>query len=203
MFSLCAVNGTHPRARPSAAAGALLALALLLAGCIERPWQDAPAAQGRRAVDRTALGDVLIAQLPPDVVPVGAVFGGAAELVGYRVEPSILLPGGRARLTFYWRSRAELEAWHIFVHLDDANGGGERIHGEHDPAQGRYPTDAWRPGDLVADPVLFVPGRNPLSLFVGFYTQGDNRLPLTSAGRGRDDGNSRLFAGTLAVSPTP
>jgi hypothetical protein len=201
MFSLCAVNGTSLCARRAVAAVALaLAFPFGLTGCIERPWQEA-AATARRSVDRNTLGDVLVAQLPQDMVPVGAVFGGAAELVGYRIEPRILVPGERARLTLYWRSRAELEAWHIFVHLDDANGGGERIHAEHDPAEGRYPTDAWRPGDLIADPVLFVPGHNPLFLYLGFFTQGDNRLPLSSAGRGRDDGSSRLFAGVL--SPTP
>lgn len=201
MFSLCAVDRFPPRARWNAAAAcAALALAFAVAGCIERPWQDA-SAQGRRSVDRSALGDVLVAQVPPDLVPVGAVFGGAAELVGYTLEPRTLVPGGRARLTFYWRSRAELEAFRIFVHLDDANGSGERIHAEHDPAQGRFPTDAWRPGDLIADPIVFVAGPHPLLLFVGFYTQGDNRLTLTSAGRGRDDGNNRLFAGALTPQP--
>jgi hypothetical protein len=203
MFSLCAVNGTSlcARAAPAAVALALaIAAPLGLTGCIERPWQE-PAATARRSVDRSTLGDVLVAQLPQDMVPVGAVFGAAAELVGYRVEPRILVPGERARLTLYWRSRAELEAWHIFVHLDDANGGGDRVHAEHDPAQGRYPTDAWRPGDLIADPVVFVPGRDQLLLYLGFYTQGDNRLPLTSAGRGRDDGSNRLFAGTLSPAP--
>jgi hypothetical protein len=199
MFSLCAVNGASFCARGAAAAVAL-ALPCALVGCIERPWQDA-SATGRRSVDRSALGDVLVAQPPQDMVPIGAVFGGAAELVGYRVEPRILVPGERVRLTLYWRCRAELEAWHVFVHLDDANGGGERIHAEHDPAQGRYPTDVWRPGDLIADSVIFVTGRNPLLLYLGFYTQGDNRLPLTSAGRGRDDGSSRLFAGMLTLTP--
>jgi hypothetical protein len=171
-----------------------------LLGCIERPWQDASATV-RRSVDRGALGDVLIAQPPQDMVPIGAVFGGAAELVGYRIEPRRMVAGERVRLTLYWRCRAELDAWHVFVHLDDANGGGERIHAEHDPAQGRYATDAWRPGDLIADSVIFVASRNPLLLYLGFYTQGDNRLPLTSAGRGRDDGSNRLFAGMLALTP--
>jgi len=57
--------------------------------------------------------------------------------------------------------------------------------------------EAWRPGDLVADPVVFVPGRNPLRLYLGFYTQGENRLHLDSPGRGRDDGQDRLLVGIL------
>jgi hypothetical protein len=154
----------------------------------------------RTLIDRSALRDVLVAGLPDGAVPVGAVFGGAAELVAWRSEPPQLIPGQRFRLTLYWRCKAELEPWHIFVHLDDAGGSGERIHAEHDPAGGSFPTEAWRPGDLIADAVMVTAGRNPLSLFVGLYSSGENRLPLDSPGRGRDDGNSRLFAGTLQLA---
>ncbi len=93
-----------------------------------------------------------------------------------------------------------MEAWHIFVHLDDATGTAGRIHAEHDPAGGRFPTDAWKPGDLIADSIWFVPGSKPLMLYLGFYTQGENRLNLTSPGRGRDDGNDRLLAGVLPIA---
>jgi hypothetical protein len=170
-------------------------LLLALCACIERPWEEPPA---RRSADRGALSDVLLTAVPPDLIPVGAVFGGAAELVGYKVEPPALVRGQRARLTLVWRCRAEMDAWRIFVHLDDL--AGNRIHAEHDPAGGRYPTDAWRPGDLVADTVLFTPGTNPLMLYVGFYTHGENRLHLDNAGRGRDDGKDRLLAGVLPMS---
>ena len=78
-------------------------------------------------------------------------------------------------------------------------GSGERNHAEHDPANGRFPTDAWKPGDVITDSFFFVPGRSPLLLFLGFYSQGDNRLPLNSPGRGRDDGNNRLLAGVLPI----
>ena len=172
----------------------LLAL-LALCACIERPWQDSPP---KREVDRGSLSDVLLTAVPPGLTAVGAVFGGSAELVGFRIEPAALVPGQRARLLLVWRCRAEMEAWRIFVHLDDP--AGSRIHAEHDPAGGRYPTDAWRPGDLIADPVVFTAGVNTLRLYLGFYTQGENRLHLDSPGRGRDDGKDRLFAGTLPVS---
>lgn len=171
---------------------------LLLCACIERPFDD-PAAVSRAQVDRSALSEVM--QPPPaDATPVGALFGNAAELLAYKLEPAALVPGQRARLTLYWRCRAELEAWHIFVHLDDATGTGERIHAEHDPVGGRFPTAAWKPGDVIDDAFFFVAGRGPLLLYLGFYSQGENRLPLSSPGRGRDDGNSRLFAGILPVA---
>jgi hypothetical protein len=175
-----------------------LTLALICTACIERPFTE-PQAQARGQVDRNALRDVLVAP-PGDAVATGAVFGNAAELIGYKLEPPQMVAGQRAKLTLYWRCRAEMEPWRIFVHLDDATGTGARIHAEHDPAGGRFPTDAWKPGDLIADPIWFIPGAQPLMLFLGFYSQGENRLTLTSPGRGRDDGNDRLLAGILPVA---
>ena len=171
-----------------------LVATVALCGCIERPWQDAPA---RRTVDRGSLSEVLLTAVPTDLVPVGGVFGGSADLVGYRLQPPTLGPAQRARLTLVWRCRADMDLWHVFVHLDD--GAGNRIHAEHDPADGRYPTDAWRPGDIIADTVAFTAGSTPLMLYVGFYTQGENRLHLDTPGRGHDDGKDRLLAGVLPM----
>lgn len=176
-----------------------LAVALLCTACIERPFDKSQAEQARAQVDRSALRDVL-SPPPGDAVVVGAVFGNAAELLAYKLEPPQMVAGQRAKLTLYWRCRAEMEPWHIFVHLDDATGSGARIHAEHDPAGGRFPTEAWKPGDMIADAIWFVPGAHPLLLFLGFYSQGENRLTLTTPGRGRDDGNNRLFAGVLPVA---
>src|SRR5207245_2743782 len=165
--------------------------------CIERPWQDTPQ---KREVDRGALADLLLTAVPPGLTPVGAVFGGSAELVGYRLEPAALVPGQRMRLTLVWRCRAELDSWRIFVHLDDT--AGSRIHAEHDPAGGRYPTDAWRPGDLVADPIVFTAGTDP----DGAYTQSglDAVLPallhltLDEYGVSTPDGPCRRESGGRA-----
>jgi hypothetical protein len=169
---------------------------MTLTACIERPFEEAPPAPARAQIDRGTLRDVLVPP-PADATPVGALFGNAAELLAYKLEPPALQAGQRSRLTLYWRCRAELEAWHIFVHLDDATGTGERLHAEHDPAGGRFPTDAWKPGDTIADSFFFVPGHDPLLLFLGFYSSGENRLPLNNPGRGRDDGANRLLAGVL------
>jgi hypothetical protein len=195
-----------PASTPALRARALALLLPLvcasLPACIERPYDGTSAPQPapvKAQVDRSGLKDVLIDTLPTGVVPVGAVFGNAVELVGYKAEPPEILPGERMRLTLYWRCKAELEPWHIFVHLDDVAGEG-RIHAEHDPAGGRFPTEAWRAGDLVSDSFTFVAGRSPLNLFLGFYSQGETRLTLSAPGRGRDDGGNRLFAGLLSLA---
>jgi hypothetical protein len=194
------VTTSAPKAFPFAALAALCALSL--GSCIDRPYEESPA-QARAAkapFDRASVHDALLAAPPPDMIPVGAVFGNAIELLGYRAEPAALIPGQRARITLFWRSRAPLEAWHIFVHLDDANGSGERIHAEHDPVQGRFPIDAWRPGDIVADAFVIQVGQVPLNLFLGLYSNGETRLTLDSPGRGRDDGSNRLLAGTIPLA---
>jgi hypothetical protein len=194
--SAATAQASHAQGPGGSARAALLLL--LLTACIERPAPSGPAPV--RQIDRSALSDVLAASVPADAVPVGAVFAGAAELAAYKTEPPQLVPGQRFRLTLYWRCRTALEAWHVFVHLDDPSGGDARIHAEHDPAGGRYPTDAWRPGDLVADSVMVTAGRTPLALYLGFFSNGENRLQLDSPGRGRDDGNNRLFAGLLQLA---
>src|SRR5256885_301658 len=71
-----------------------LPVLLLLAACIERPWNDVKG----RAVDRSALSDVLLQAPPAGTIPVGAVFGGQAELVGYKLDPLVLVAGQRATL---------------------------------------------------------------------------------------------------------
>ena len=176
-----------------------LAAVLICAACIERPFEEPQSAQARGQVDRNSLRDVLIPP-PADAIAVGAAFGNSVELLAYKLEPPQMVPGQRAKLTLYWRCLSELDRWHIFVHLDDATGSGARIHAEHDPAGGRFPTDAWKPGDLIADTIWFVPAGKPLMLYLGFYTQGENRLTLTTPGRGRDDGNDRLLAGLLPAT---
>ena len=172
--------------------------AFLCVACLERPYEQAQGQQARPQVDRDALKDVL--QPPPaDAIPVGALFGNSAELLAYKVEPPALVAGQRTRVTLYWRCKAELEAWHIFVHLDGARTG-ERIHAEHDPAGGRFPTEAWKTGDFITDAFTFVPGQEPLLLFLGFYSEGEARLPLITAGRGRDNGQNRLLVGLLNIA---
>lgn len=177
--------------------------AALFYGCIDRPVRDAvQQPTGRAPIDRNALGEVLVrGKLPADLVPVGAVFGNAVELVGYRLEPPAPSAGQYARVTLYWHCKAALtEPWRIFVHLDDAGGSGLRINRDHDPAGGRFPADAWAPGDLIADPIVYAAQQGPLMFFVGFFSSGETRLPLTSPGRGKTDGTNRLLAGILPVA---
>ena len=174
------------------------AIALLSAGaCIERaPNAGAP----RERVDPSVVARWTVADARPRLAG-GALFGGAIELVGADLDPPELAPGGAATLTLYWRALEEVEQrWAVFVHVDAA--GAERLHGDHEPAGGAYPTSAWRRGDVVRDPmVLRVPpayAASTADVWVGLYS-GSERLALTRPGALGGDGENRALVAHVAV----
>jgi hypothetical protein len=177
-----------------------LGLVTLGAGCIER----APGAGGRReGFDRGAVSRYLNPVARPEH-PARAVFGEVIELAGWSLEPERLSPGRAATLTLYWRALDEMETgWRVFVHVDGREGQA-RIHGDHSPAAGTYPTDVWRKGDLVRDPVrLSIPAGirgDALDVWIGWYT-GEERLHITNAGEVRHDGSDRLLLAVLPLAP--
>ncbi len=109
--------------------------------------------------------------------------GGQIALVGYNSSTS-LASSGTFTLTLYWRAhQATQEDYKVFVHLLDETGD---IVAQDDtpPRGGRYPTWAWKPGDLVPDthqldlPAERPPG--PYRLFVGMYhPETGERLPVS------------------------
>ena len=163
---------------------ALATLALAQVGCLPNVQS---VKERRESFDRAALrGSVILDRAPDGMKPVGAVYGDRIELMGYRLEPEEPAPGGRATVVFYWRALdAVAEDFQIFVHGDAVGTKQSRIHGDHFPAGGRYPTDVWQEGEVVVDRfAIFIPpgyGAEHLGLFTGLY-KGDYRLPLTDAG---------------------
>ncbi|HEY72927.1 MAG TPA: hypothetical protein G4N99_06595 [Thermoflexia bacterium] len=82
--------------------------------------------------------------------PVNANLGGQINLLGFEAADS-LSPGTEFDVTLYWEAQQPPEGDHIvFVHLLDDEG---RVAASHDgpPMNGRYPTGAWLPGEVVPD----------------------------------------------------
>jgi hypothetical protein len=103
-------------------------------------------------LDRVLLGYVVVPwQGELDVArPVGANFGNQIDLLGFEVADR-LSPGAEFDVTLYWEARRPPEDYYVvFVHLLDADG---QLVASHDgpPMDGRYPTRAWLPGDVVPD----------------------------------------------------
>jgi len=91
--------------------------------------------------------------------------------------------GGPLTVILYWRAEARPQGDYVaFVHLLDEQG---ELVAQHDgvPRRGRYPTWAWRAGDLIPDPHVLqipdlIPGQ-PLRLVAGMYRAGTlERLPV-------------------------
>lgn len=146
------------------------------------------------------LADAVRDTPPTPQFPVGADFDRRIELIGYDLD----LPGGRTvgpgqafTVTWYWRCRAPIPgSYQIFLHVD---GAGQRLNGDHEPVEGRYPVRLWDEGDIVVDrqelrvPANFPPG--VYTFFIGFYA-GESRLDVIS---GPADEVDRVRAGTLIV----
>jgi hypothetical protein len=90
--------------------------------------------------------------------------GDNIELLGYAIDTGV-----PAHVTLYWRAHVrQAIAYTVFVHALDAGG---RIIAQSDapPLGGLYPTDAWLPGQVVADTHTLRWSPQVESLAVGLY----------------------------------
>lgn len=134
---------------------------------------------------------------------IGAVFGGAIELVGWRWDRSVpevgerlpagmdsgrpLSPGQRLEARLIWRGTAPVATdYTVFVQVLDAAG---RLIAQHDgpPQDGQRPTSGWRTGEYLADShTIALPGDLPpgrYRLIAGLYHPVTGaRLPAASGG---------------------
>ncbi|HET89633.1 MAG TPA: DUF2142 domain-containing protein [Chloroflexi bacterium] len=99
--------------------------------------------------------------LPSDAQPLDYRLGEHISLIGYHLSGRVQ-SGSPLTVTLYWRAESHPgEEYRVFVHLLDE---GDYVNRDpltqHDgpPRYGRYPTSAWRAGDLVPDEhVLEIP----------------------------------------------
>lgn len=132
---------------------------------------------------------------------VGGRFDERIELVGYDLElpqNGYVGAGQSFTVTWHWKALQRVPgSYKIFLHVD---GAGNRLNGDHDPVEERYPVRLWDEGDVVLDrqtltvPANYRPGS--YTFFIGFYS-GNDRLAVTPTNL--DDGEKRLRAGTLIV----
>jgi hypothetical protein len=130
----------------------------------------------------------------------GGRFDDKIELLGYDLDlphDTHVGAGESFTITWYFRAMAPIPgSYKPFVHID---GQGQRLNGDHEPVDGRYPLRLWDEGDVVIDrqelsvPANYRPG--PYTIFMGFYA-GNNRLTVT---HGPKDDADRLRAGILQV----
>ncbi|MEL7369479.1 MAG: hypothetical protein AAFN74_11240 [Myxococcota bacterium] len=181
---------------PFRAAFCLLFAASFGAACMPNPQS---VKERRVNFDRDGLrGRLLLDKAPPDMKRVDSVFGEAARLMGYTLDPAAPGRGSTVTVTYYWSALKPIaEDYMVFVHGDAIGGKGSRIHRDHYPARGLYPTDVWQVGEVVMDrfSVSIPPGYGApaLGLYTGLY-KGNYRVPLTEAGRAPGSSDNRSMA---------
>ncbi len=149
-----------------------------------------------RQFDRSAVPAVFARESHPQF-PTDINFGGKIRLVGYSLDARRAYPSGRLVLILYWQiDRALREEDEVFVHLDT-----EKKYAQADsvPVCGRYPTDAWRAGQTIADiHALEISPDAPLTnlpLVVGLYQpETGTRLDVLDAA-----GNPAGVSATIAT----
>ena len=157
----------------------------------------------RRERDESPLAQLVLDAAPPPQHRVRAVLGQhQLEVLGYSVaSPSgqletSLQPATRYRFIIYFRVLSRISGdWQVFLHLDGLQ---RRFNADHEPAEGKYPLELWREGDVIADAteVLLEPSFSPgaYRVYFGLYS-GERRIAVTD-GPEEDD---RIAAGTLQI----
>jgi hypothetical protein len=131
---------------------------------------------------------------------VDARFEDKVELLGYDLElphGDYVGAGESFTVTWYWRALRPVPGnFKVFLHID---GQGQRLNGDHDPVEEKYPTRLWDEGDVVRDVQrLAVPPNyrsGDYTFFIGLFS-GETRLEVV---RGPKDDANRVNAGILRV----
>ena len=170
---------------------ALAPLLSILPACIvEAPTSSKPAAAPAPS------------QVKPVPVKNGAVLGDLAELVGATFAPPTVSPGDATRVVLVFRAiKPTTDDWQVFVHVEDAEGRGERLNADH-PL--RAPTSTWKAGEVVQDEFALTlpPGwkSRAVNVFVGLWLPTTNmRMKVKNPDAVRTDGNDRVLLVQLPV----
>jgi hypothetical protein len=146
---------------------------------------EGPLAAGQQAV----LGDVEVQRpSPPPVTSAVLADFGQLRLVEASSPATVVSPADEVPVALLWQAAptAAPETLVAVVQLLDERGQ-VAASLEEEPGQGRYPTSAWQPGELVRDrqrlalPASLLPGR--YQLIVGLYRATDRSRLLTKAGQ--------------------
>ena len=149
----------------------------------------------RAEFPRSALRNdrLLVDKLPDDAERFSVTFEDQIELIGGKVSPPNPKPGQEIAITAYYKVLKPLpESWKLFVHLDGV-GIANRMHGDHCPCDGRYPTSYWQPQEIVADTTYISTHGHPRADYIvwtGFYID-KRRMRISKSDQGRRDKDNR------------
>lgn len=132
-------------------------------------------------------------------------FGNEIELRGISLRPLVDWPAV-FEVVYYWRCvKTPATELRVFVHITDSSGR-TVYQQDHWPQSGRFPTSAWKPGDLIRERyVLTLPGSlsgGTYQVRLGWFDPvRGNRVPILHPGRA--DAENRAIAAELVILPAP
>ncbi len=183
--------------------GVLLAVPLLatVVGVIFLP-RPVNVQESRKSVDRSALREVVRTAKPTPRDPFELILGDDIKIIGASLPAEPVSPGDTIVISTFIEVLHELDRnWKMFCHID-LRGGRHRVHGDHYPLSGQYPTSAWQKGEFVEDRFEKTVDRGApagtYDVFVGFYI-GDERMPFTSGDNKHHSGDNRVRLGSITI----
>lgn len=119
-------------------------------------------------------------KMPPETIPVDAVFGEQLRLIGYRLsrpDPDFL------EVTLYWRAEQRIPIdYKVFVHVFEEDSAIPVAQDDSIPHRGGYSTNFWAPGEDITDHIPIYLGDAPAGRYgvaIGVYDPAtDERLPV-------------------------
>jgi len=131
--------------------------------------------------------------------PINAVFDDKIKLLGCNVTPDSVKKNDSVQVECYFKCLKKIEGdFAVFIHGDSDDGSG-RINGDHMPVDGNYPTDKWKPGQIIRDrwtraiPPSITGGR--INFYVGFFRE-NYRMPVTDG----DHNENRVYVGGVEIT---
>lgn len=147
--------------------------------------------------DRNPLRQFVTADAPNPRHALQIDFAGKVEMVGYDL-PASIKRGQPLHVAFYFHVKERLPAnYKLFMHFDQPS---YRFNGDHEPLEGKLPTQHWTVGTYVVDrysvdvPRITTPAGR-YTVYMGFW-KGDDRLKVVN---GPQDGTDRVRLGSLDV----
>ncbi len=176
--------------------GVMIAL-LTMFGCEEPPAAD--------NIDRSALSAYLLKEAPAKYdVPVNINFDNKIRILGLDYTPKPLAHNKMYTITFYLEVLDRVGAdYEFFGHFEPNGPQRFRAKMDHFVLDNKYPTSAWRKGDIIKDvfrsrmPAGF-PGEKGI-LWGGFY-KGETRMPIARESRDRADSDGRAKIAALPLT---
>lgn len=221
LAGLCETLGTELARRPGTGEGAGTEVGVVAVGdeysapTPPRPAETPPAPERRTPTPEVLFPtpNAVVASLPADAQRFDPplAFENGIELLGWRIETPRIPRHRPLFVTTWWRTTRPLDArWEVFLHPDPTRQGQERFAGggagEHEPGDWSYPTNRWRPGEIVEDrfdvrPFPDVPP-GTYELFVGLW-RPDTRVRLRPQDEARGDRGRRVRLGTFEQTADP